>query len=230
MNTPHGLAFGLCLSLVPALWVGCDSNPTGNEDIVADATSPTDTELDTEPSDVFADSADPEPDGQSGADVEADSQMGDDSVEPINMHLHVEAVDDGQAGTGTEEDPYRKLEFAIDAATDGATIQIHPGTYSAWPVAYDDPGCGNCDDATYASGAKASRGFLIEDKSLHLIGDNRDTVILDTNAGYGVLFINAGESSIQNLTVTGGMRDADGQATDGGIVVKYTTLLIEGLL
>jgi hypothetical protein len=144
--------------------------------------------------------------------------------------VYVDDLKDGEIGTGSEEDPYRDLQQALDEAPDGAIIQIQSGFYSATPVNYDDASCGNCDDATFASGAQATRGYLVKDKALHLRGAGVSDTVLTTNAGYGVLFYNAGDSSIRDLVITGGKRDADGQATDAAIVVFFTTLLAEDLV
>ena len=141
----------------------------------------------------------------------------------------VDDLDDELPGDGTEENPYRDLQYAIEQANDGDTILIRGGTFSATAEPYADPGCGNCDDATFHNGSEATRGFLITGKSLHLEGEGQDKTVLVTNAGYGVLFDEAGESSIQNLKITGGIRDADGKATDAGIVVRFTTLLVENV-
>ena len=73
-------------------------------------------------------------------------------------------------GAGTEEDPYRDLQFAIDQCDDGGTIVIKEGTYAATPQPYADPGCGNCPDATFYEGSVATRGFLVTGKSVHLEG------------------------------------------------------------
>jgi hypothetical protein len=133
----------------------------------------------------------------------------------------------GSGGTGAEDDPYHDLQEALDAAPDGATVFLEPGTYNATPVDYADPGCGNCDDFTFYGGAEATRGFLVTGKSLHIQGGGRSLTILVTGAGYGLLFDEAGSSSVQALSITGGVRDADGKATDAGIVVRMTELLVE---
>lgn len=145
------------------------------------------------------------------------------------VELHVEALGDGERGTGSAADPYRSLQDAIDAAPDGAKLIIHRGNHNATPMDYQDPGCGNCSDADYASGAQATRGFLVQGKALHLEGTHRNLVRLVTGAGYGLLFIDAGESTVRSLTVTGGRRDPDPQATNAGIVVRGTNLLVENV-
>ena len=133
----------------------------------------------------------------------------------------------GDSGSGTPEDPYRDLQVALNAAPDGAQIQIMPGTFEATASPYADPGCGNCDDASFHNGADATKGFYVEGKSLDIQGSGAGLTILVTNAGYGLLFDEAGSSSVRDLSVTGGKRDADGNATDAGIVVRMTTLVVE---
>jgi hypothetical protein len=167
--------------------------------------------------------------------IASDAQVGEDVPEPAFdvgeiVTVFVDDLNDGKVGTGTEEDPYRDLQNALDEAPDGAVVQIQSGFYSAVPVDYADSGCGNCDDATFSSGATATRGYLVEDKSLHIQGAGANDTVLTTNAGYGVLFYNAKNSSIRDLVITGGKRDADGQATDAAIVVMFTTLLAEDLV
>ena len=141
--------------------------------------------------------------------------------------IHVDDLGDGKKGIGTAKDPYRDLQVALTAAPTGATLLIHAGTYSATAVAYNDPTCGNCSDADFKKGAVATRGFLVSGKGLHLVGEGPQKTILKTNAGYGLLFENAGNSSVRQLKVTGGKRDADGNATDAGIVVRKTTLFVQ---
>ncbi len=148
-----------------------------------------------------------------------------DTVPP--SAIHVDDLADGKKGSGTAADPYRDLQVALTEAPAGATLLIHAGTYSAKAVAYNDPTCGNCSDADYNKGAVATRGFLVTGKGLHLVGEGPQKTVLKTNAGYGLLFDNAGNSSVRQLKVTGGKRDADGKATDAGIVVRKTTLFVQ---
>jgi len=143
-----------------------------------------------------------------------------------SLQVFVEERDDGQVGTGTEEDPYASLQDAIDASEDGATIHIANGRYEAEVREFIDPTCGNCDDTNFRDDVNVTVGFHVHGKSLHLRGESRDGSILDTGAGYGVLFEEAGQSSVTGLTVTGGRRDADGRATNAAIVVRYTDLLV----
>jgi hypothetical protein len=110
------------------------------------------------------------------------------------------------------------LQAIINYAANGDTILIGEKTISANPVAFIDSLCGNCTEPL--TPVKAKYGFIIKNKSLHLIGVDRSKSILKTNAGYGVFFLNSPNSSIQNLAITGGKRDLDGNATDAAIVVR----------
>jgi Right handed beta helix region len=110
------------------------------------------------------------------------------------------------------------LQGVIDYASDGDTILVGEKIIEAYPVSFDDSLCGNCADPKTVT--RARYGFIIRNKSLHLIGTDRKKSVLQTNAGYGVFFVNSPHSSIENLTITGGRRDPDGNATDAAIVVR----------
>lgn len=117
------------------------------------------------------------------------------------------------------------LQAIINLAVDGDTLIISPKTLSARPTKFTDPLCGNCLDPK--EGAQASYGFIIKDKGLVIIGEDRESTILNTRAGYGVYFENSHGSILRNLTITGGVCDDDGDATSAGIVVRNSTVLIE---
>jgi hypothetical protein len=120
------------------------------------------------------------------------------------------------------------LQSVIDFAASGDTIILGANkTFEAKPTAFTDPLCGNCQDPR--SGAKASYGFIVKDKALTIVGQNRSTTKLITNAGYGLYFENSQGSILKNVTITGGKRDADGNATDAGIVVRNSRLRIEAV-
>lgn len=146
--------------------------------------------------------------------------------EPNPLTLFVDAQDGSDTGTGTEDDPIASLQQAIDTAEDGSTIHILEGRYEAEATEAIDPTCGNCDDDTFRDELSITIGFHVRGKAIHLLGASRSESILDTGAGYGVLFEEAGQSSITNLTITGGRRDAEGRATDAAIVARYTDLVV----
>ncbi|MBN2498777.1 MAG: right-handed parallel beta-helix repeat-containing protein [Deltaproteobacteria bacterium] len=144
----------------------------------------------------------------------------------VSEMIHVDDLNDGQVGSGTSLDPYRDLQLAIDRAESGALLLIESGRYEARPRPYRDPSCGNCSDEDYKLGADATVGFVVRGKALHLMGRGPGRTVLVTGSGYGLLFEDAGSSSVKRLKVTGGHRDADGRATDAGIVVRHTSLFV----
>jgi hypothetical protein len=140
--------------------------------------------------------------------------------------LYVDDLNDDQRGAGTSTNPYRDLQYAIDQAASGDTIFIRHGNYVATPVNFIDPTCGNCGVAEFYQNIPATRGFHVTGKSLILKGEVREGTVLKTRAGYGVLFEFAGTSRIENLTVTGGLRDPHGKATNAAVVARYTNLTV----
>jgi len=114
------------------------------------------------------------------------------------------------------------LQAVIDYASDGDTILIGEKTVEANPVDFIDSLCGNC--AEQRTPVKARYGFIVKDKSLHIIGSDRNKSIVRTNAGYGIFFLDSPNSAIENLTITRGKRDPDGNATDAAIVVRNSVL------
>ena len=137
--------------------------------------------------------------------------------------LFVDDLADGQIGIGAKENPYRNPQSAFNAAANYDTILISPGSYHSGQTPFIDSLCGNCEKQK--TRVRASRGFLIQDKGLIIIGSDSTTLL--TNAGYGVLFINSYDSEIRNLRISGGTRDFDGAATDAAIVVRQSRVTIK---
>jgi hypothetical protein len=119
------------------------------------------------------------------------------------------------------------LQRAINEAADGDTLIVATGTYEAEPSAYVEDLCGNCLD--HRTIVQATKGFFVKGKSLAIVGENAEHTILVTNAGYGFLLLESPNSVLSNLTVTGGKRDTSGNATDAGIVVKFSRVTIHNV-
>ncbi|MBU1951003.1 MAG: right-handed parallel beta-helix repeat-containing protein [Candidatus Eisenbacteria bacterium] len=116
------------------------------------------------------------------------------------------------------------LQAAIDRAGDGDTLRIWPGRYLTRVTKFTEALCGNCQE--HRTPVETSRGFTIRGKSLVLQGMDRDSTILVTRAGYGVLIIDSPSCRIESMTITGGKRNPDGKATDAGIVVRRSHVAI----
>jgi hypothetical protein len=116
------------------------------------------------------------------------------------------------------------LQQLIDNAQNGETILLQQGVYEAVPMEYTEDLCGNC--LNHQTTVHGTKGFVIKDKTVHIKGEDKENVVLVTNAGYGVLFINSPHSSISNVTISGGIRDTSGDATNAGIVLKHSKVRI----
>ncbi len=117
------------------------------------------------------------------------------------------------------------LQAVIDYAKNNDTLLIAAKTFEATPTTFQEPLCGNCEQTR--TPVTATYGFIVKGKSLVLIGRDRDASRLVTNAGYGLYFEDSPFSVVRNLTVTGGKRDPDGNATDAGIVVRRSKVCIQ---
>ena len=116
----------------------------------------------------------------------------------------------------------RDLQHAFEIAHSGDTLYVAAGQYEAQPQEFIEETCGNCQE--HRTTVKATRGFLISGKQLRVVGDKDGGSVLITHAGYGLLVLDSRGTVIENLTITGGQRDADGSATDAAIVVKHGTV------
>ena len=110
------------------------------------------------------------------------------------------------------------LERAIRSAGAGDTLFLKNGVYEASQKPYIEYNCGNCLDEF--TRVEATVGFKVDGRPLTILGEDQDSTVLITNAGYGILFDYASGSAIANVTITGGRRDLDANATDAAIVVK----------
>ena len=117
------------------------------------------------------------------------------------------------------------LQRALATATDSAQLMLAPGHYILQSSAYTDPTCGNCQEA--ATRVPGTLGMVMSGRGLAVIGAHADSVFIHTGAGYGVLVEDCEDCAIRGVTITGGIRDADGQATNGAIVVRRSTATIE---
>ena len=116
------------------------------------------------------------------------------------------------------------LRQVTDAIDEGAQIRLLPGRYVLSPVAFTDTTCGNCEDPS--EDVPATYGLRISGTRVRLIGDDADSVVIETNAGYGILFEDCVECELIGVTITGGARDPDGRATDAAIVVRNSDVVI----
>lgn len=106
----------------------------------------------------------------------------------------------------------------------GLTIHLLPGDYHLAPQDYSDPTCGNCQDPDQS--VPATLGVRISGRRVHLRGQDPAEVRIHTHAGYGLLFEDCQDCRLAGLTVTGGVRDTSGRATDAAVVVRRSRVTI----
>jgi hypothetical protein len=118
------------------------------------------------------------------------------------------------------------------AARPGTVLELAPGDYSLSPTPYTDPTCGNCEDPKQpipaTLGARVSgEGVVLRGPGAAGADSSRGEARIVTHAGYGLLFEDCRDCRIEGVTVTGGVRDTCGRATDAAIVVRRSTLTID---
>ena len=116
------------------------------------------------------------------------------------------------------------LEAALAVARNGDTIIVGPGTWDAVPEPFVEGLCGNCEE--HGTSVEATTGFAVLGKAVRIIGAGAGRTVLRTNAGYGLYFEDSDGSHVEGLTITGGVRDPDGAATDAGIVARRSRVVI----
>lgn len=118
-----------------------------------------------------------------------------------------------------------RLQSILDTLRGPARVVLEPGHHVLRPVEYTDPTCGNCEDPELE--VPATRGLRVSGSGIEIVGVSADSVILHTRSGYGVLFEDCRPCGLRGVTVTDGIRDPDGRATDAGVVVRDSKVTVE---
>ena len=108
----------------------------------------------------------------------------------------------------------------------GTHLRLQPGHYELQPSTDIDSTCGNCEDPR--ASVDVTVGLRLSGTRIVLEGTSPDSVVLHTRAGYGIWFDRCDDCRIANLTLTDGVRDFDGRATDAAVVVRYGAVRVEG--
>jgi Right handed beta helix region len=141
----------------------------------------------------------------------------------------VGGCDGGRSAPGSPTvtvSPADDLQRALDTLRGPVVVELGPGDYDLRATAFTDSTCGNCQDPS--EDVPATRGLLVRGEGIHLRGGDAARVALHTHAGYGVLFDGCDACSLEGVTVTGGVRDPDGRATDAGVVVRDGDVTLAG--
>jgi putative cofactor-binding repeat protein len=118
------------------------------------------------------------------------------------------------------------LEKLLSTPLHGVEIRLAPGEYHITPRTGVDQSCGNCEMPDTL--IPMTYGLHVRGDSVSIIGPADRSAVIHTHAGYGVYFDGCTECALENVSVTGGVRDADGRATDAAVVVRDGTVRIAG--
>lgn len=122
----------------------------------------------------------------------------------------------------------KELYAALQGSDRDLVITLYPGTYDLTPATVTDSTLGNAVNPD--SMITVTTGLHLVGKNIKLIGTDRRTTIIKTNAGYGIFIEHCPEVLIKDLTITGGTRDQDPNATSGAMVVKHSETEITGCI
>ena len=116
------------------------------------------------------------------------------------------------------------LQALLTEKVDSLEIYIQSGDYYLSPADIIDSTCGNCEEPDQF--VPATAGLQIAGNYVRISGPEDRSAVIHTNAGYGIFFDHCTRGLIENLSITDGVRDTSGLATDAAIVVKNSAITI----
>ncbi len=117
-----------------------------------------------------------------------------------------------------------ELEKLFKNPQEDINVRLASGIYELNYETIIDSTCGNCENPDTLVSATA--GLIISGKNIHISGPSDKSAVIKTNSGYGLYILNSENCILENLTVTGGIRDSSEFATDAAIVVKNSNVII----
>jgi hypothetical protein len=136
------------------------------------------------------------------------------------------AVLGAAAGEVVEVSSVEELQKLLFMPARRVEIRLAPGDYHIEPRTGVDPTCGNCQEPDTLVGM--TYGLHVRGDSVRIVGPADRSAVIHTHAGYGIYFDGCIDCALENVAVTGGVRDADGRATDAAVVVRDATVRIAG--
>ena len=117
-----------------------------------------------------------------------------------------------------------ELEKLFRNTQEDINVKLASGVYELDFETITDSSCGNCENPDTLITATA--GLIISGKNIKISGPLDKTAVIKTNSGYGLYILNCENCILENLTITGGIRDSSKFATDAAIVVKNSNVII----
>lgn len=105
-------------------------------------------------------------------------------------------------------------------------VRLKAGEYELDPAPYTDPTCGNCQPDAIGTPSPTTVGLHIRGSHIRLSSPENGEAVLRTNAGYGLLIEDGDHIHLERLTITGGIRSTDSNATDGAVVVRRANVTL----
>ena len=117
-----------------------------------------------------------------------------------------------------------ELEELFSVPQQNLFVELEPGEYYLEPEYFIDSTCGNCQEPNQQ--VTATKGITISGENVTISGHKNNPVTIYTNAGYGLYVRDLKNGIIENLTITGTLRDTSQMATDAAIVVSNSNVII----
>ncbi|UCE18849.1 MAG: right-handed parallel beta-helix repeat-containing protein [Gemmatimonadota bacterium] len=116
------------------------------------------------------------------------------------------------------------LQALLTEKVDSLEIYLQSGDYFLSSTDIIDSTCGNCEEPDQF--VPATAGLQIAGAYVKISGPEDRSAVIHTNAGYGIFFNHCQRGLIENLSITDGVRDTSGFATDAAVVVKNSTITV----
>jgi len=117
-----------------------------------------------------------------------------------------------------------ELENIFRKPQQDINVRLASGIYELTSEVIFDSTCGNCENPDTLISATA--GLIISGKNIRISGPSDKTAVIRTNSGYGIYILDCENMILENLTITGGIRDSSEFATDAAVVVKNSNAII----
>lgn len=122
--------------------------------------------------------------------------------------------------------PADDLRARLARVAPNTILRLTGGQYELTPEPYSEETCGNCQ--AQHTRVEATVGLRVTGRSIAIVGDPKDPAVIHTRSGYGILFEDCTDCRLEGVTITDGIRDPDGHATDAAVVVKRSRVRLIG--